>query len=880
MLSDLLLRLRALLKRSDVEHELDDELRFHVDHQVEAYVKAGMTRDEAGRRVQLEFGGLDQVKEEYRDALGIRLVHDLWRDMHYAVRTLRRSPGFAATAVVSIALGVGANTLVFSVVNGLVLKPLPISDPSHVVFVQRVGPFVSHSFPLYRDLRDRNVTFEGLAGYRITMMGVDANGGATHEWGYLATGNYFDLLGVTPAVGRFFHQADDAAPGGSPYAVLSYDYWRARFSGSPSVVGSRILVNRIPFTVLGVAPPGFYGTEVFYRPNIWVPMMMQAQIEVGNPWLENRMTADTWVIGRLKPDVSVRQAETNLNAVLQQLALEYPSSDRGVSVRLTRPGLVGDAVGGPARAFAFGVLALAGLVLLTACANLASTLAARGADRQRELAIRLSIGAGRGRVVRQMLTEAVVLATIGGAVGALGTIVATRALSNWQLPIGLPIQADVRPDVRVFLFAFLVSLLAGVVFGVAPALHAAATDPNAALKSVDGTRGCRWPIRDVFVCAQVTLCFVLLAACLTSLRGLQSALTMPVGMEPSGVTMAGFDLGLAGYSRESGEAVRHRALERISALPDVRSAAYANSLPLNIDQSSTHVYPDNWVASQRFEVPRAIKYQVSPGFFRTLGIRVLQGHDIDWHDASTSRRVAVVNEAFAGQILRAHNVVGRHFRYGLQGPPIEIVGVVETGKYQSLTERETAVVFEPILQAYNTTTVMLVRSGRPSSEVAQEIRSVISSLDPALPLFGVRSVEEMLGFVLLPMRAAAIALGAFGLIAVMLAGTGIHGVVSYAVARRRREIAIRVAVGATSRSILQLVLRRIAMLVVVGGLLGVPLSIAAGGFLRSIVYQRSVNDTATLPAVALIVTVVALLACWLPAHRALRVDPATALYVE
>lgn len=464
MLSDLILRLLALFKRSTIEHELDDELRLHIERQVETHLNAGLDRDEALRRVRLEFGGLDQVKEEYRDALGVRFIDDLWRDVRYAVRALRRSPMFATTAVISVALGVGANTLVFSVVNALVLKPLPVSDPDGVMFVQRVGSFVSHSFPAYRDLRDRNVTFEGLAGYRITMMEVDANQSATHEWGYLATGNYFDLLGLTPAVGAFFHHSDDVVPGASPYAVLSYDYWRARFGGSPSVVGSTIRINRLPYTVLGVAPADFYGTEVFYRPNIWVPMTMQAQIEVGNPWLENRNTSNTWVIGRLKPGVSVGQAESNLNAISRQLAQEHATHSEGATIKLTRPGLVGDAVGGPARAFAFGVLALAGLVLLTACANLASTLAARGTDRQRELAIRLSIGAGRGRIVRQLLTETVVLASVGGAVGAVGATVAARALSSWQLPIALPVQLDLHPDARVFAFAFLVSLVAGVGF--------------------------------------------------------------------------------------------------------------------------------------------------------------------------------------------------------------------------------------------------------------------------------------------------------------------------------------------------------------------------------------------------------------------------------
>jgi predicted permease len=541
---------------------------------------------------------------------------------------------------------------------------------------------------------------------------------------------------------------------------------------------------------------------------------------------------------------------------------------------------VGDAVRTPARAFALGVLVLSGIVLLTACANLAGVLAARGADRQRELAIRLSIGAGRGRLVRQLLTETLVLGGLGGAAGTLASVIAASALSGWQLPIALPVQLDVTPDVRVFAFALLISVLAGIAFGVAPARQAAATDPSTALKSVEGVRAGRWPVRDVLVGVQIVLCFVLVAACLTSLRGLQSALTMPLGLDPSGVTMASFDVGLSGYSRDAGEHLRRRALEEITRLRGVETAAYGNSLPLNIDQSSTVVYPDDRPDLPRSQTPRALKYQVSPGFFRTLGIPLLQGRDIDWRDTSATRRVVVINEAFANQILGGRDPIGRHFRYGPQGSPIEVVGVVATGKYQSLTEVETPAVFEPILQAYNTTTVILVRSSRPSPEVAADIRRVMHSLDPSLPLFGVRGVEEMLGFVLLPMRVAAIALGAFGVLAVMLAATGIHGVVSYAVARRRREIAIRVAVGATGRTILQLVLRRIATLVAIGALAGLPLAMAAGGLLGSIVYHGSVNDASTMLGVLAIVALVGLAACWLPARRALRVQPATALYLE
>lgn len=880
MFTDLLHRLRALFHRRAVERELDDELRFHFERQVDAFLAAGSNRGEAERRARLQFGGVDQIKEEYRDTLGVRLLEDVGRDVHYAIRTLRRAPVFAATAIISLALGVGVNTLVFSVVNGLVLRPLPVSDPERVVFVQRTGSSSSHSFPAYRDLRDRNVTFAALAGYRITMMHVDANGSVTHEWGYLATGNYFDLLGIRASAGRLFRPSDDAAPGASPYAVLSYDYWQTRFGGDPAVVGSVIRINQLPYTVVGVAPRGFFGTEIFYRPNIWVPMSMQAQIEVGNPWLENRNTSNTWVIGRLKDGVSIAQAESNLSVIAEQIAREHPSAGRTERITLTQPGLIGDALGGPARAFAFGVLVLGSLVLITACANLTSTLAARGADRHREVALRLAIGAGRGRIVRQLLTEAILLAFAGGAVGIIGAIAAASALSRWQLPIGVPVQFDVQPDARVFAFAFVVCLIAGVAFGLLPARQAAITDPHTSLKARGDTSDRRWPIRDVLVGIQVALCFVLLAACLVSIRGLQHALTMPLGFEPAGVTMAAFDVGLAGHSPQAAEQLRRQALERISALPGVESAAYGNSLPLNIDQSNTRVLPDDRPDLRGVDVPRAIKYQISPGFLRTLGIRLLQGREFAWEDTETSRRVAIINNAFAEQILRTQAPLGRHFRYGTQGPPIEVVGVTETGKYRSLTEPDTPVVFEPILQAYNTTTVLLVRSSIPPANVAAEIQRVISALDPKMPVFNTGPVERMLSLVLLPMRVAATALGAFGLLAIVLAATGIHGLVAYAVARRQREIAIRVAVGASRSTVLRLLLRRMAILITVGAFVGVLLSLAAARVLSRIVYQASGADPITLGVVALIVGTVGMLACWLPARRALDVEPAAALAAE
>lgn len=875
---DLRHRLRAIFRREVVEREVDEELRHHFDLQVDRYLAAGWTRDAAARQARLDIGGVDQVKEEHRDARGTRGLEDLWRDTRVALRMLRRAPLFAATAIVTVALGVGVNTLVFSVVEGLVLRPLPIEQPDRVWFVQRGG--VSHSFPIYRELRDRNRTFAQLAGYRITMMHVETPQGPAHTWGYLATGSYFDLLGLKPFRGRFFQASDDVAPGGSPYAVLSYDYWRTTFAAQDSVIGSTIRINRQPYTVLGVTPPSFRGTEVFYRPTIWVPMMMQAQIEVGNPWLDNPNTWNTWVIGRLADGVTPVQAREDLGAIVRQVATESGASTAGPDVTLTRPGLVGDALGGPARAFGLGVLVLAGLVLLAACANLAGGLAARGADRQRELAIRVAIGAGRGRLMRQLLTETIVLVAIGGAAGTAGAALAGAALSRWQLPIALPVQLDTAIDGRVAAFALMATLLTAAGIGVGPALQAVRANPHASLKTRDAAVARRWPLREILVGAQVAICVVLVAASLLAGRSLLNAMRMPLGIDPKGTMTASFDLGLAGYSRAASDALRRQIVERLRAYPGMRDVAYGNSFPLNIDQSVTTVYPGGRAEPSATDAVRAVKYQVSPEFLRTLGIRLLLGRDVSWQDTDASERVVVVNEALAKQLLGERPPIGQQIRFGRAGAPVTVIGVVETGKYQSLTEAVTPAVFEPMLQVPNTTTVMLVRSTRSDAEAADALRQAVKEADPVLPLIGIRSVEDSQGFVRLPMQAAAVALGAFGLLAATLAATGIHGVVAYAVSRRRRELAIRVALGAPRHGLVQLVLRRTFILVAIGTAAGMTVAVGLRSALANIVYMPGTESLWSWAAVLGLVTLVSVVACAWPAWRALRVDPVVALAAE
>jgi macrolide transport system ATP-binding/permease protein len=471
-------RIRALRAFED---DMASEFEFHVEARTTDLMHSGLSEQAARRAARLEFGSGQGYREECRSSLRLNWLDECRRNIQVGARLLRKSPGFSSAAILSLALGIGANTLVFSVLNSLLLQPLPIENPKQVVFVEARGGS-TYSFPAYRDMRDQNSTFAGLAGYRISPMNMELGGNATRTWGYLATGNYFDVLGVRPAAGRFFHQADDVRAGASPFAVLSYESWQMRFGGDRRIVGQTVKIDGMPFTVLGVAPNGFHGTELFYWPELWVPMMMEPQIERGNPWLDNRYTWNTLVLGRLKAGVSAGTASADLNKIAKLLGKRYPVSDAGVQVRLAQPGLMGSALRGPVRAFAAGVFTLATLVLLTACVNLAGLMLARAADRQREMAIRLSIGAGRARIVLQSITESMLLAVVGGLAGCVLATVLSRMLSQWRAPLDFPAQFDVSPRWPVFAFALLISVATGALFGLGPALKLSRADVNGVLK--------------------------------------------------------------------------------------------------------------------------------------------------------------------------------------------------------------------------------------------------------------------------------------------------------------------------------------------------------------------------------------------------------------
>ncbi len=790
-----------------------------------------------------------------------------------AVTTVARTPGFSLAAMLSLGLAICANTVVFGVLNALILRPLPVERADRLYFLQSESSH-SHAFPLYRELRDRNALLSGLAAYRIAPMALQLESGSERVWGYLATGNYFDVLGVKPAVGRFFNAGDDRAPGNAPYAVLSYASWQSRFSGDPDVVGRVIRIKGRAYTVLGVAPEGFRGTELFFVPDLWVPMMMQPHVEERG-WLDNWGTTNSWIVARLKDGVTPRQAEENLNAVGALVAREQ-GFEQPPTFTLVAPGLIGTMLRGPMQAFSLALMGLAALVLLAACVNLATLFIVRSIDRARELGVKLALGAGRGRVCRELALEVLILSVAGGLTGLALASAVLGYLTQWRMPMDVPVKIDLHADLRVFMFAVGVALLAGLIASIGPAWRARRTDPNVALRPSHGIATfSRWSLRDFLLTAQVTCCALLITGGIVSVRGLASALNTDLAMDVNEVTVAGFDLNLGGYSAAAGRELQRRALDAVAAIPGVSAAAYGTGVPLYFNYSSTNVLPEMADATQRGI--RASYYIASPGYFRALGTRLVRGRDFSEQDGAKAMPVAIVNATLARTMGHPSEIGWRLRQCVTRCNPIEVIGIVEDGKYETLAEEPRAAVFFPILQRGELTTMVIARSSRPQGEVAEEIRARLRDLDAGLPLYSVGGLDEILGFVFVPAWAATLVLNAFSVLGTMLALTGVYGVAAYSVSRRAREISIRVAVGARPAQILRTVLGRTGGLLLAGCAVGIGLGLTASRPLANVVYQASSTDPIVLTAAVAVMIAIGVSATWLPARRALRIDPVRAL---
>ena len=794
-------------------------------------------------------------------------------DLRLAFRQLAKSPGFVITAIITLALGIGANAIVFSVLNALVLKPLNLPDAGNLYSVQRFK-YPSQSYPDYKDLRDRNRTFSSLVIFQIIgAVGVDTGSHPSTAWPFLASGNYFDALGEQPYLGRFFHPADEKGFDSAPYVVLSYAYWHSYFHGDPSVIGRPISINKHPFTIIGVGQPGFRGTELFFAPAMWIPIVEQKTVTGSND-LQNRGDHSPWVFGRLRPGVTPAEATADLNTIGASLAKAYPGQDEGVKFSLAKPGLVGDFLGGPARAFVAGLMILAGLILLAACANLGSLFAARASDRSKEVALRMALGSRRRLIVRQLLTEAMLVSIAGGILGLAGGVVILRFLSTWQPLPDIPINVPVNPDLRTYAVALGLALCSGFLFGMVPVRQVLRADPWQIIRtgmSSDVLK--RFSIRDALLVAQIAICAVLVTSSLVAVRGLVRSLHSDFGFNPQNVMLVEADLHMSGYTDDNSPQVERRMIDAAAAIPGVTSVGTVNEVPLSLGGSDSDVYKDTVTDFRPTNATAdAMNYRISPGYIQAAGTRLLAGRDLTFQDDKNSPTVALVNRTLAIELFGSiQNAIGGHFKYW-GGKRAEVIGVVEDGKYRTLTEEQQPAMFFTFQQHTDAGATLVVRSARDPQEMGPALESAMRGVDATLPLTIQPWTSEM-DSALFAARVATVALGVLGLLGAMLAITGIFGMASYVVSRRMRELGIRVALGAGRTQILSASLGRAFRLLAYGSVAGIVLGLMATKVLAFIVYQATPRDPFVLGGVTLTMLLLGMMAALLPARRALSVDP-------
>ena len=801
-------------------------------------------------------------------------------DFRLAWRQLRKSPGFAITAVVTLALGIGANAIVFSVLNALVLHPLQVPQSQSLYMLEILESngerTPSQSYKDYLDLQQRNRSFQSLIAYDIMgPAGLDTGGNPSVVWPYLVSGNYFDALGIQPYLGRFFQAPDEKGKNSAPYVVLSYAYWHSQFHDDRGIVGRMVQVNKHPFTVIGVAPPDFRGTEMFFVPDLWAPLVDQPEITGWNG-LDDRGNHFMWLIGHLKPGVTRAQATADLNTIAASLARAYPSTDEKLAFVLARPGLVGDYFGRPVRMFMTGMMLLAGLILLAACANLGSLFAARAADRAKEIAVRMALGSRRRLVVRQLLVEAVLVALIGGALGLLGSIGILRWLSDWRPIPNLPINIPVNPGVTTYAVALALALVSGLLFGLVPVRQILRSDPYQIIRAggIGLAASRRFTVRDLLLAGQIAICAVLVTSSLVAVRGLVRSLHTSFGFDPNHVILVNVDLHMAGYDGDQAAQMERRMRDAAAGISGVTAAGYVNSVPLELGGTSeADAYRDSVTDFRPSNsATDAYTYDVSPGYFQTAGTVLMEGRTFTWHDDPKAPTVAIVNETFARRVFGSvRKALGSDFKVW-NGTRMQVVGVVQDGEYESLTESPQAAIFFPILQQTDRQFYLMVRSERDPQEIAGALERTLHGIDPGLPLT-IQTWNNEMDSALFPARVATVALGILGLLGAMLAVTGLFGMASYVVTKRLRELGIRVALGAGQQEVLRAALGRAFRLLAIGSALGLIGGVLFAKVLGYIVYQATPKDPVVLGGVIVTMLALGLIASWIPARRALVVDP-------
>jgi putative ABC transport system permease protein len=875
MLRRLQRRFRALFRKDELEHELDEELKFHLERDAAQNLQSGMSPEEAHYAALRSFGGIDQSKEECRDARGVRLLEEVWQDLRCAARLLIKTPGFTFVAVITLALGIGANTAIFSIVNAVLLRPFPYLAPERLVIVQEreSGGAFSPSYPNFLDWRAQNTAFEAISAVRGNeSFNFTGTGEPERLQGRLVSAEFFSTLGIKPLLGRDFLAEEDRS-GATPAVILSYGFWQRRFGNDPGTIGKQLTLNQQSYTVVGIAPPDFqYGLEA----DVTVPFGLEAQ-------RFSRRGADpgTDVVARLKPNVSRQQGETDLNIVAARLEQQYPETNKGRRVLLTP---LHESVVGNVRQPLLILLGAVGLVLLIACANVANLLLVRASARQKEMAVRVALGASRATIIRQLLTESVLLAALGAALGILLAFWGTSFIAA-QLPFGIPRLQEARVDVLVLVFTLAVSLLTGLLFGLAPALHASRPNLTEGLKEGErGSSGRRRRLRSVLVVGEVALTLTLLVGAGLLIQSFRRVLLVDPGFRPQNLlTMQ------VSVNNPDGRQVANffeQLQQNVRNLPGVNSVAVSNGIPFGSTNFPPFLIEGRPVTDGK---PSGLRYNVSPAYFQTMGIELIKGRFFTGEDRPDTSPVVIIDEVLAQRYFPNEDPLGKRLKATADAPGIEIVGIVRHAEPNSLdaqgpTPAQFYLNFNQIpverLPGYVRRINLLTRTEVEPLGLVSAVRAQVTALNKDQAVFNVRTMEQVLAQSVAARRFSMLLLTVFAVVALALASLGLYGLMSYAVAQRTREIGVRLALGAQVSDVLKLVIGQGMKLALVGVSIGLIAAFGLTKLMSSLLFEVKPTDVPTFICTALLLAITALMASYVPARRAMKVDPLVALRCE
>jgi predicted permease len=829
-------------------------------------------------------------------------METLWQDVRYGIRMLAKNRGFTVIAVLTLALGIGLNAAIFSVVNAVLFRPLPVEAPDQLAGMYNVEPreFISHTpmaYPDYRDLRDSARSFEGLMGYALAPLALERGDESEHVFGETVTGNYFTTLGVKPHLGRLLKPDDDLQRGAHPVVVLSHAAWQRRFGGEAGIVGREVRLNGHPFTVVGVVEPRFTGLLRGIAPELWVPMAMRSTLNApttvnveektaeGVDLLDHRGRRWMWVMGRLKPGFTVAQADAEVKSIGKRLAEMYPETNKERVVGLLPASDVKILPGVDKVLYgtSFVLMGVVGLVLLVASANVANMLLARATARRKEMALRLALGGSRARLVRQLLTESLLLSLLGGGAGLLLAEWSNGVLNGLRLPLPIQLALNLSLDARVLGFTALLATVTAVLFGLAPALQTTRTDLVVVLKEEGSRAGgahSKRRLQNALVVAQVAISLVLLIGAGLSLRSLQNAHRIDPGFEAHGVVVGSFQPALRGYSQPQIENFYRTLGDRVRALPGVEAVAMTSHVPLSFEIRTETAAPEGQDVGPERDWPEVDASRVSPGYFAAMRIAILRGRDFTEQDNPAAPCAVIPNETLARNFWGSGDPLGKRLRVGTDAPYCTVVGVARDGKYRTLGETPRPFAYFALLQEYPKSADMLIRAAGPTGPLVGLIRREVRLMDEKVPVIGVRPLEEVISVSLLLPRGGATLFGLFGVLGLMLACVGLYGVLVYLVSQRTHEIGIRMALGAQPGDVMRLVLGQGLRLTLVGVGLGLAGAVAMTGAIAAILYGVEATDMLTFACVSAVLLGVALLACYIPARRATRIDPMVALRYE